>query len=774
MNREQMRVVIFVLLCILVQSFGCSQDSGMSDEAQGDRAFETSDYKQAVRFWIKALGKGNDPSVKPGLYHKLGKAYLNLAQINPAEKAFEQAIKINPLAHEIQLDLVRILMLKGENAAALKKLDLLKDKLEKNADFLSLYGDFLMGSNEFQQAVHMYQQAALLAKDKVRPTLKLAICLFQAGETDRAENLISFIEKNENQNPMVPLDLLLLSDYYVLVEDFARAEACMAGALENDPGNITLKIRLCQFYLTTGMQDKAEKTLVQLEEAYPEDVRFKLMLADLYLSELEMDQAEEMLKNAENTGQSPFEHSLLMGKFWLFKGKTSYAVSYLKNAIEGRPGLVSAHYLLGIAYFAGGQDKLAEKSFVQALILDPHHLETLIALAGLLYQNKDYELALQYLDKAVLLDPTNASVHMIKGLCLMDQNQDREAALDFSRAHALAKDMVSLFFLARSLQNQDKYEPALDIYGDLLDSHPDLLNVLQAYTALLVKMNQGERALERVEQTLKKGFIHPAIYYTGARICLDLGDDEHAKDFLETAMGLGDVPGYVYSLLAVMHQKKGENHKAEEVLKQCILDKPFYEKAWTDLAALYVQINGKDKALEILHQAVEKFPDNPLVLGNLAWLLLEIGQDFDQALDLARTAYEKSPGQACLMDTLGWAYFHKNAFSQAEWMLASAEALAPDNAIIKYHQGMVFFRQGKLVEAKERLTAARGHDLSEEDESQIQQVLSDLETDKTRNFSDGEIVFDPDAPLSFPEVLKEEEDILEPDWSQTLHKRGNQ
>ncbi len=774
MKNKQTFTLIFVLLCFVLLVSGCNRDPGLSYEEKGDRAFEENDYNLAVQFWLKASGNANDLSGNARVYDKLGKVYLKLARIDLAEKAFEQAVQINPLDPQIQMDLVRVLLLQGEDAAAVKKLDSLKDKLKKNGDFLSLYGDLFMRSNEFQQAVHMYQQAALLDRDKVKSTLKLAICLFQMGEEDRAKKLISLVEKTENQIVLVPLDLLLLSDYYALTQDFIKAEACIVSALENDPGNITFKIRLCQFYLTTGMQDKAKECLVQLEADYPEDVRFKLMLADLYLSELKMDQAEEMLERVKKTGEPPPDFYLLMGKFWLFKGKTSYAVSYLKNAIEGRRGLVSAHYLLGIAYFAGGQVKLAEKSFVNVLVFNPLHQETLIALAGLQYRTRDYQLALQYLDRAMAQDPFNASVHMMKGLCLMEQNQNPEAALEFSKVHVLEKEMTLLFFLAQAFQNQGKYDPALDIYEDLLDDHPELLDVLHGYAALLGKLNQRDRALERIEQTLKTGFVHPAVYYIGARISLDQGDDERAQAYLETAMSLGDVPGYIYSLLAVVFQKKGESQQAEAVLKQCMENNPSYEKAWTDLAALYAGAHNNALALEILNQAVEKFPDNPLVAGNLAWLLLETGQDFDRALDFARAAYEKSPGQAYLMDTLGWAYFHKQTYSQAEWMLAGAEALAPDKAIIKYHQGMVFFKQGKLIEAKEKLTAALGEDLSAQEQSQARQVLSDLETGKTQKPFDGEVVFDPDAPLSFPDILKEEGDILEPDWSQILEKRGKQ
>ncbi len=760
-------IFILILSCMVLFVSGCSNDPIISYEENGDRAFEEMSYKQALQFWLKAIGDGIDQSGQASLYHKVGKAYLKLSRIEQAEEYFEKAVKLNPKAYGIQKELVRILLLNGKNTAAMKKLDLLKDKLEKDADFFILYGDLFMISNELQKAEQMYREAALLDENNSRSFIKLAMCLHQAGKPDEAKKLISGIQKK--QVP-APSDLLLLSDYYLLAQDYATAEACIAIALDEDPDNITLKIRLCRFYLTTGMKDKAEKSLVGLEAAYPEDVRFKLMLADLFLSQMEMDGAERMLKKVEKITESRSDYNLLMGKFWLFKGKTPYAVSYLKNVIDNRPGLLSAHYLLGIAYFAGGQTKLAENSFVRALILNPNHVETLLVLAGLHYKNRDYKLALQYLEKAVLHDSLNARAYMTKGLCLMEQNQNEPAAREFSRAYSIGKDVSSLFFLGQALQNQGKYDTALEIYEDVMDNSPGLSDALYRYTALLIELEKGEKALDIVDEIIKKGYARPSVFYIGVQVSLKLEDYEKARGFLETAMTGENVPGYIYTLFAVVHQKTGENRKAEEILKQCTQENPSCVAAWTSLADLYVRAGDKTLAIDTLDQAVKKFPDDSTVSGNLAWLLLENGDDADRALNLARTAYENSPDKAYLMDTLGWAYFHKKSFSQAEWMLASAEKLAPDKGIIKYHQGMLFFKQGKLSEAKDKLKAALEYDQREKDKNQIKQVLADLDTDKTRGTFDMEMVFDPEAPLFFPAVPREDDDILEPDWSRTLKK----
>ncbi|MCP4672207.1 MAG: tetratricopeptide repeat protein [Desulfobacula sp.] len=757
-----------ILLCLVFFVSGCSCDTVISYEEKGNRAFEEKSYKLAIQYWMKSLDEGSD---KFGLYHKLGKAYFKTARIDLAKNYLEKALKIKPLDHETQKDLVRILLLKGETRAAQKQMAQLKDKVEKDANFFILYGDLFMVSNDFQKAEPMYRKAATLEETNIRITIKLAMCLHQSGSSNETEKLISGIGKSRM---LAPLDLLLLSDYYFLIQDFTTAETCIIEAMEKNPDNRMVKIRLFQFYLKTDMKDKALKSLLGLEGEYPNDGWFKLMLTDLFLSRMEVDRAEQMLKKIKSMKKLGPDYDLLMGKVYLFKGKIPYAVSYLKNVIDERPGLLSAHYLLGVAYFAGGQTKLAENSFINALILNPNHVKTLLVLAGLHYKNKEFKLALQYLEKAIFLEPHNARAYMTKGLCLMEQNKGEDASHEFYKAYSLLENVSPLFFLAQSFQSQGKYDIALDIYEDVIDKRPELVDALHMYTSLLLDLKQNEKAMAIIEKVIKTEPYHPVVYYIAARVSLTFGDYKKAKTYLKTAMTHENVPGYIYRLLAVVHQKSGANSSVEEILKQCIEKNPSYVNAWIDLADLYARTGENSLAIETLNQALERFPENPSVSGNLAWLLVENENDFDRALNLARIAYEKSPDKAYLMDTLGWAYFHKKAFSQAEWMLASAEKLAPDKGIIKYHQGMVFYKQRKLLEAKDKLKLALKYDLSDKDINKLKQVLADLETEKTNKIFEGGGIFDPEAPLSFPSAPREEENILEPDWSQTNRKAVNQ
>nr|WP_246293809.1 tetratricopeptide repeat protein [Desulfobacter latus] len=447
----------------------------------------------------------------------------------------------------------------------------------------------------------------------------------------------------------------------------------------------------------------------------------------------------------------------------MFRGRYSHAESYLKTALEKNNGLVSAHYLLGITYLAGGQSKLAETALVRALMMDPNNVDALLAMAGRHYKNKDYVLALQYIDRILSVAPSESTAWQIKGLCLMETGEYKTASQAFSRAWHLDGNTSALFFLARSFEGQKRYRTALDTYESILEKKPDMVEALYHYACLLADMEKGGQALEIIDLWLKKGKNLPSLYYAGAKISLALKNYAKCRIYINMAMADKPVSGEFYLLQADLCRAEKKYTAVEETLLACTREHPFFLQGWQFLAAYYMESQEIEPAKEVLEKALKHFPDEPEMMGNLAWILLEQGRDPARALELARKAYDQMPNQAWLMDTLGWAYYHKKAFGQAGWMLSQAEEKDPDNGIIQYHLGMTFYKQGKLLKAKEKFEAALvSNDIKESEKENIKAGLSGLNAHKKENENLDIMIFDPDEQpfLEFPENIDHEEDIL--------------
>ncbi len=757
-------LILFLLLIPALFS-GCPKEQAGFEE-KGDRAFFQAQYRQAVGFWTQAVAiNGNSP----GLFHKIGTAHLKLANLDLAGKAFMKAHQLDSSDLAIEKDLVRILLLKGEYTLALPHLEQLAARKSTDSDVLLLFGDYYMLANDFKNALAMYENACSREPSNIRSRIKTGICHVRAKNLKVAAHLVSGLKIDG----LLPSDLMLLSDYYFLIDDFDKVEECQLAAVGKDPENLMHKISLCRFYLECGMEEKARSFLQELVKRYPADLRFPLMLADLHISEKNLALAQQMLQDLGNAVKNMPGYHLLMGKIWLFQGKTAHAVSSLKAAVDMNFSLISGHYLLGIAYFAGGQTKLAENSFVRALAFYPNHLESLMALSGLHYKNREYDLSLRYLEQALSLSPLNPRGYAMKGLCLMENEKPSQAVAAFSTAWHLGREPSSLYFLAKAFESGKDRDKAAALYRRILDTYPHMGQALFDYAGLMLDLDKGREVLAHVKEMISRNGPSQDLLYTAAWLSFKLSQLELSLDYLKLIITEPDIPSHVFSLLSDVYGKKGQTEQLESTLKQWVETMPACHRAGIRLAEFYMGSGRTDSAMELLKQGCEKFPDDPYIAGNLAWLYSQSGTELDKALNLARTAYEKLPDEAWLKDTLGWIYYQKGSYAQARWLLSEAEQKVPEKGIVKFHLGMALFKLGQFEKAKEMLNACLELDLGISDKELATHALSELGSPKEREEFTEDMIFDTEKAMPFVNGtdedsgfgMEDDDDILQPDWS---------
>ncbi|WDP90732.1 MAG: tetratricopeptide repeat protein [Desulfobacter sp.] len=734
--------------------------SDQSFEKLGDKAFERGAYAEALHHWRRA----KDLTEFAGrLYEKMGTAYLKLSNLDQAENLFRKALQASPGKLSIQMQVIRISLIRGDLGQAENLLSKLMETHGASPLVMVLSGDLSMLKGELAKGETAYKKAVALLPGQIRPRLKLAICLREQKKGFEAGRMVT---RCREEGVTAPMDLMLLADYFILADDNARAESTMLRAINAAPENLEFRIRLCLYYRSLGMKEKAVTCLKSLVQDWPDNDEFKMQLADIYLSIQDMAGAEKLLDELKQRDMDSLGYNLLMGKYWLLKGRYSHAVSFLKTALEKTYSLVSAHYLLGVAYLAGSQTKLAEQAFIDALMLDPGYGESLLALAVLNYKNRHYMLASQYIDRFLGIDSSHADAWKVKGLSSMGEGNVAAALSAFTKAWYLG-DISALIFLGQGFEASGKRKEALESYGDVIEKMPGMYEALFGYARLMVDAGQGSQVLAKIDR-MAKVKKSSAVYYAGARISLELKEYDRCRAYLDQAMGQKPVSGAFYLLQAELFQATGNPQDAERVLIQCTVEHPRFQDGWLRLSSYYVERMNIDRAAEVLELALKSFPDHPQIMGNMAWLLLEKGDDLDRALDLARTAYDRMPEQAWLMDTLGWAYYHKKIYSQAEWMLAQAEELVSGSGMVQYHLGMAFYRQAKLSEARDKLEASLAcDDLRAKDREAARKVLAGLngkpDPEEQNPFDpDNESVLD---PMKMPGMSDEVEDILQPDWS---------
>jgi cellulose synthase operon protein C len=127
---------------------------------------------------------------------------------------------------------------------------------------------------------------------------------------------------------------------------------------------------------------------------------------------------------------------------------------------------------------------------------------------------------------------------------------------------------------------------------------------------------------------------------------------------------------------------------------------------------------------DVYRKALEIEPTYAPAANNLAYLMVQNGEDINSALALAQIARQKMPDSPSAADTLAWIYYQKGFYSLAASLLQEALQKAPDNPTHHYHLGMVYQKQNNKVASRKQLERALQLNPNDPEAAQIRQALA--------------------------------------------------
>lgn len=162
--------------------------------------------------------------------------------------------------------------------------------------------------------------------------------------------------------------------------------------------------------------------------------------------------------------------------FLIKRNHKTEAMDILANYGEHRMDF--QHYLMSAIVFDG---TISRENYEKAVALQPDNVRALAGYARVLFNDGEYQKALDVYDKLLSLKPDKKSYLLNKAVCLTNLQQFEEAEKVLFRLNYDAPDDVNVNrVLAWTLTNDGKYEQAESLYSQLLsngkNSTDDLLN----------------------------------------------------------------------------------------------------------------------------------------------------------------------------------------------------------------------------------------------------------------------------------------------------------
>ncbi|MBI4902803.1 MAG: tetratricopeptide repeat protein [Acidobacteria bacterium] len=399
------------------------------------------------------------------------------------------------------------------------------------------------------------------------------------------------------------------------------------------------------------------------------------------------------------------------------QGDCEGALAALRPAIvAGNP---DALLLAGQLSFESGKTEDAARHYKRLAELKPDHLFASLNAGICLARLRRWRMAVECLQRAVVLDPDCAQSWYVLGVCLLNERRAAEARSSFAHSLKVRSDYAPAWFgQAAALQLEGKHQEALDIYERLLSAQPDhvaqkqrelLENALyaawqlndrtriKAYSVLLARNSMSTHGLwaqlvlavdardfaaaADLGSALAQGESSTPVDWYNYGVCLRLaGRHQEAAGAFENVVAANPDDAGAACELAAAHWACGNVHQAEEAYEEALFRDPSREQARLSLLLLALERGDAARAEDLrsgIHDA------HGAISFRIGVLRHRSGQ-LEEAVNLYLDSLSRNPEQAECRWNLAHALHCLKRFPEAKLHWRKALELDPSLGVLTF------------------------------------------------------------------------------------------
>ena len=498
------RSIIFFVLVVFLLLNACREQTKEEAFLQGMEFVNNGKHQAAVTLFKNALEK--DPNYIDARL-QLGIAYLETGKYDKAESELEKALHQQPDSHPAILNLSKIYLGTNRPEKAIDQLEKLLESDPDNAEALFVLARCHVALTDLPTAERLFRESLLVRPNYAPAQLDLARVLYMTARDDAADQLVDAVLTQNPKN----------TDAYYLLMRKALSERDRDGAI-----NALKKIRSVK----------------------ADDVFAAYMLSMLYLDDGQIDVARQIASELRTAHPGHPAGYRIEGIALYLTGDYPAAIQNLQKSINGMPDL-AGFYFVGLANYRVGQYEKALSGFQKALDKSPDHDQSRLMVAQTLFKqgrNEDcireaqlvlkrdsananaynilasaymvqgnYDLAMEYIDKAVQINPELAQAHLKKGLFNMALGNKKQGELDLANAVDAAPETLNMrLLLASYYLRQHNYPMASETILEGLTITPDSAVLYNLLAAVKFGQNKPDEAIEALNEAKR----HKPDYFT--------------------------------------------------------------------------------------------------------------------------------------------------------------------------------------------------------------------------------------------------------------------
>ena len=355
--------------------------------------------------------------------------------------------------------------------------------------------------------------------------------------------------------------------------------------------------------------------------------------------------------------------------------------------------------------------------------------------AETLYESERYEESLDYLEKALELEPENFTFLVLNGKVLRENDQLDETIEVYLKAIEInSEDANAYYNLGNTYHEKELLDQAIEYYLKAIEINSEdadayynlgaayyekeLLDQAIEYSLKAIEINSEDadayynlgntyhekelldQAIEYYLKAIAINLEHDSAYYNLGIAYKDKGLLDEAIEAYQKAIAINLEHASAYYNLGIVYKDKGQQDEAIEAYQKAIAINPKHGSACYNLGITYYEIELLDEAIEAYQKAIAINPKHGTAYFNLG-----VAYKGKELLDEAIEAYQKAivinSEHGTAYYNLGNAYYEKGQQDEAIEAYQKAIVINPKYASAYNNLGIAYYDKGLLDEAKE-------------------------------------------------------------------------
>lgn len=673
----------------------------------------------------------------------LGQMYLLMDDLESAEDFVNAILSVNPDHTGGRTLKASLLFKKSKLDEAIREAKKVVAKEPQNEEATFLLAGFYRERKQYNHVISVLRKALEFHPDNISFLLRLAEIYYLKNEPQQVELIL---EKLTRLEPDEFNYRILLAKLYLAENRLDESEKILRQAVQelgdDDPENTLV---LAEFLANFRGPDVAEKLLIEKIQSQPQEpdlqlglgklleasgrlqdaeaiyektieddpnrpIRLKAMgrLADLAMQKDELERASNFVSAILDDNPKDEDALILKGRIALEKNNFQDAVIDFRSVLGERNESIEILKYLSFAHSLNNEKGLALDTISRAASIDKKNPATQLAYAKLLASTRDFDNALDRVDRILRFSPDDLQSMLLKFEIQMAAGNTDSAMRTMGNIQKLYPDDIAPYLGVGVLNLfNHNLSKAAQNFSYAAAAEPDSYLVQEKYVNALIRLNKQKEAERHLLSLLENNKNHRFAYHLLGLVHQSRKKFDKAETSYKKAIQIQRDWPLPYLQLGQLYGENKEFESGISLIQRGLKSIPGNIPLLEALAKVYLQAGKTDYAILTYEEILSKAPNEPEASNNLAMLLLQLKKstaNLKKALRLTKK-FEDSENPY-YRDTLGWVYFHYRQLNEALRIFSAVVVDAPRVAEFHYHLGLTHLEKGSLEHAEKHLTTA--------------------------------------------------------------------